>query len=193
MKLRGALRTALLLAIVAVSLTACTQTTPTARNSATPNASPLRPAPVPSATPTPTATPAAATCENIMAPDFSSSWTPVEIEGKPAFADGITCRWQADHSVGTDNMLAYAWGPATAEDWTALTEEYLGPDSAWFVEEGDRGSYLTSKTDYWVRDEEDYGSTYLFTGEHLIYAMTKAETDDVVGPPMEMPSLESQP
>lgn len=144
----------------------------------------------PSAPPTPT-TPARAdpTCENIMAPGFLppdlAHWVPAPYdEPEPLFAAGVQCWWSADPTVGTDNVLAYGWVPADEASWTAFVEERLStPDAPWFVEAGERGEYLTEKTDYWVRDEEGYGMTYLFTGDAVIFAQTKAETRDVVGPP----------
>lgn len=129
------------------------------------------------------------TCENIMRPGFASEQTTHPIpaedpEPMPLFAEGISCWWSADPTVGTDNVLAYSWTAADAETWAAFTREQLGlADSPFFLEDGDRGEYLTEKTDYWIRDDEDYGSTFLFTGDVIIWAMTKAATADVVGPP----------
>jgi hypothetical protein len=120
-----------------------------------------------------------------MAASFTTSWLPVEItEPSAPFSDGIQCRWQADPSVGTDNIRAYGWTPAEQADWDALVAEMDEEGSTWFVEPGERGQYLTHKTEYWVQDEEGYGATYLFTGDAIIYAMTKAETNDVTGPPV---------
>jgi len=120
-----------------------------------------------------------------MSPAFTTTWVPATIDDpEPVFAEGIACRWQADPTVGTDNVLTYAWAPADRADWDALAAEHVGAeDSPWFIESGERGEYLTQKVDYWVQDDEGYGSTYLFTGDAVIYAMTKDETNDVVGPP----------
>lgn len=124
-----------------------------------------------------------------MAPGFlppeMSHWVAVgRDEPEPLFASGVQCRWSADPAVGTDNVLDYGWAPADEATWAAFVEARLSaPDSPWFVETGERGEYLTQKTEYWLRDEEDYGGTYLFTGDAVIFAQTKAETRDVVGPP----------
>lgn len=128
---------------------------------------------------------AAATCENIMHPEFTTDWLPARVdEPEPLFADGIQCWWSADPTVGTDNVLLYGWAPATAEVWDALVAERAADtDAEWFTEEDERGVYLTHRTDYWVQDAEGYGTTYLFTGDAILYAQTKAETEDVVGPP----------
>jgi hypothetical protein len=142
--------------------------------------------PAPSAT-APPVTPvrAEATCENIMHPEFSTEWLPARVEEpEPLFADGIQCWWAADPTVGTDNVLLYGWAPATEDEWNALVAERMAEtDAAWFTEEDERGVYLTHKTDYWVQDAEGYGTTYLFTGEAILFAQTKEETADVVGPP----------
>jgi hypothetical protein len=144
----------------------------------------VTPIPQPTSTPTPQTQVAEPTCDNIMAPTFTTSWVPTRIEDPdPVFAAGIMCRWQADPTVGTDNILAFGWTPAERPAWDALVTEFTrGEDSPWFVESGDRGQYLTQKVDYWVQDDEGYGSTYLFTGDAIIYAMTKAETAHVSGP-----------
>lgn len=159
-----------------------------------PIASPTAASPSPSASaaPTPTATAppvaptrAEATCENIMHPGFTTDWLPARVEEpEPLFTGGIQCWWAADPTVGTDNVLLYGWAPATREVWDALVAERTAEtDAEWFTEEDDRGIYLTHKTDYWVQDAEGYGTTYLFTGDAILFAQTKAETADVVGPP----------
>lgn len=124
-----------------------------------------------------------------MAPGFlpaeMSHWMPAVFEEpEPLFVPGVQCWWSADPAVGTDNVLKYGWAPADEATWAAFVEARLSPpDSPWFLETGERGDYLTEKTDYWLRDDEDYGRTYLFTGDAVIFAQTKAGTRDVVGPP----------
>jgi hypothetical protein len=154
-----------------------TSQTPPAESSAPPESSaPAAPAPpdVPNAT-----------CENIMDAAFATDWTPRVVEPasvEPLLAEGISCIWAADHSVGTDNVLVYSWAPLSASAWNAFTAERLAEENGWLLEHGDRGTYLTTLTDYWVQDDEGYGHTYLFTGDAVVVAMTKAETDMVVGP-----------
>ena len=163
-------------------LTGCTTASETG---STPSPTPSRSiAPETSATPTPQL--AEPTCENIMSSAFTTDWIAEQVEAPHSvFAEGITCRWQADPTVATDNILAYSWAPATEADWEALvTEHTTSDDSPWFVESGPRDQYLTHKTEYWVQDDNGYGATFLFTGDVLIYAMTKAETDYVTGPPL---------
>jgi hypothetical protein len=77
--------------------------------------------------------------------------------GDPLFDDGVVC-WDTP-----DYTRAFAWAPAT--------------------EEGDRGTYLTYKTAPESADAEGYNQTYLFTGDAITMASTKAETDLIVGPP----------
>jgi hypothetical protein len=120
-----------------------------------------------------------------MSPDFSSTWIPVEIDAyQAAFEDGVTCHWSIDPSVGTDNVLTFAWAPADATEWAALVEEVKAQDPAWFILAEERGDYLTIESEYWVHDDEGYGTTYLFTGDAIILAGTKAETSAVTGPPL---------
>lgn len=144
----------------------------------------------PTLSPAPSEPPAPAgwqepTCENIMHPEFTTDWLPARVEEpETLFTDGIQCWWAVDPTVGTDNVLLYGWAPATAEEWAALVAERTAEtDTAWFTEEDERGVYLTHKTDYWVQDADGYGTTYLFTGDAILFAQTKAETEDVVGPP----------
>lgn len=124
-----------------------------------------------------------------MAPGFLhpevAHWVPAPYDDpEPVFASGVQCWWSADPTVGTDNVLAYGWTASDQATWDAFVDEQLSTaDSPYFLEAGARGVYLTEKTDYWVRDDEGYGRTYLFTGDAVIFAQTKAETADVVGPP----------
>lgn len=177
---------ALAVPFVLLLLTACTAAPPAASPASAPTAAGT-PQPTPASSPTSIATARLAepTCENIMSASFTTTWLPTEVEAAdPLFADGITCRWQADPAVGTDNVLIFSWTPAAQSEWDALVAEFLAvEDGGWIVESGPRGHYLTGKTDYWVQDDAGYGATYLFTGHAVIYAMTKAETDDVAGPP----------
>jgi len=119
-----------------------------------------------------------------MDPSFTTTWIPTRLaDTAPPFDRGIMCRWQADPTVGTDNVLTYGWTEATRADWERLiaATKAVRPDV--FIEQGPRGEYLTSQ-EIFVADENGYGATYLFTGDAIIYAMTKAETDDVAGPPL---------
>lgn len=149
------------------------------------------PAPVASATPTPTPEPepvprwADPTCENIMAADFETTWVPTELDvNEPLLSGGITCRWQQDPTVGTDNVLMYGWASLTQERWDQFVASKTTSEPGWFTETGERGEYVTTQSEYWVQDHEGYGTTYLFTGDAVISAMTKDETNDVTGPPL---------
>lgn len=156
----------------------------------TDHAAPVSPTSSPTAAPvasepaSPT-TPAPPTCENIMAPDFTTDWVPVRMEDpEPAFTAGIQCWWLEDPAVATDNVLIYGWAPATPASWEALVAERTAETfTPWVLEQDDRGTYLTHKAVDWVQDAEGYGTTYLFTGDALFYAQTRAAIADVAGPP----------
>lgn len=127
----------------------------------------------------------APSCDNIMVDSFSE---PIDVRELPAGADpetwgdpllnrGVVC-WDTPYYT-----RAFAWTPASRADWDELVATLTGPDSAWFTEEGNRGTYLTYKTAPEPADAEGYNQTYLFTGDAVIMAFTKAETDLIVGPP----------
>lgn len=120
----------------------------------------------------------AATCENIM--DTSSDVTVVsrvlpegaiQLPPMPVLAQGADC------VASNDSDDSYDWSPASRGDWDALVAEYTADDSGWFTEDGPRGTYLTYRLD------GRYAQTFLFTGDAVILAPTKAATDAVVGPP----------
>ncbi len=83
----------------------------------------------------------------------------------------------ADCVSRQDPDASYDWSPASEEDWGNLVAEYTADDSAWFTEEGSRGTYLTYKID------GRYNQTFLYTGDAVILAPSKAATDAVIGPP----------
>ncbi|MDQ1124366.1 hypothetical protein [Microbacterium trichothecenolyticum] len=186
-----ALRAARACAILAVAaaallgLTACVaDAAPT--NGANPTAD-ASPTPAPSSTPTPSTDPRATapaaarvapTCDNILDPASGTTVGEVVLpDGAaatptvPVLAQGPNCATDG----GTGDF--YAWSPASRSDWDALVAEFTA-DSAWFAEDGPRGTYLTYEID--VR----YGQTFLFTGDAVILAPTKAATDVVIGPPI---------
>lgn len=144
----------------------------------------------PSASATPTADPrltapasarVAPTCDNIMDPASGKTVLDVVLpDGAvssgplfPALAQGPTCS-----TDGTGQGDFYTWSPASRTDWDAVVATLTAGDSGWFTEEGPRGTYLTYKID------GRYNQTYLFTGDAVILAPTKADTDAVIGPPL---------
>lgn len=121
----------------------------------------------------------AATCENIMDPSSNvtvAAWVlpegAVQLPPMPVLAQGVNC------IAGQDSDNFYDWSPASRGDWDALVAEFTADDSAWFTEDGPRGTYLTYKID------GRYSQTFLFTGDAVILAPTKAATDTVIGPPL---------
>lgn len=121
----------------------------------------------------------AATCENIMDPSSDTkvvSWVlpegAIQLPPIPVLAQGANC------VASDDSDDSYDWSPASRSEWDALVAEYTADDSGWFTEDGPRGTYLTYKL------EGRYAQTFLFTGDVVIVAPTKAATDAVIGPPL---------
>lgn len=119
-----------------------------------------------------------ATCRNIMDPSSNVTVAPlvlpegaVQLPPMPVMAQGANC------IAGQDSDNFYDWSPASRADWDALVAEFTA-DGAWFTEDGPRGTYLTYKID------GRYRQTFLFTGDAVILAPTKAATDAVIGPPL---------
>ncbi|MFV9423286.1 hypothetical protein [Microbacterium sp. S1037] len=183
-------RAPVILALAGVMLSILTACVPDATPSG--DAARTTPPTVAAATPTPSVSattdarltaPASArvapTCDNIMDPASGKTVRDVVLpEGAvtlpdyPAIAQGPRC--STDGSPAGDY---YTWSPASRTDWDALVAE-LTTDSAWFTEEGPRGTYLTYKID------GRYNQTFLFTGDAVILAPWKAATDFVIGPPL---------
>ena len=186
MKTGHLLRTIIIGAIV-VALSGCTagQTPPDAVQLTT-----RSPAPTEAATPSPPPAPVvpadarvAPTCDNIMVDTFTDTIAVREVPpggdatANPLFDGGVTCWDQPSY------RRAFAWAPTTPAQWDSLVAEYVGPASTWFTEDGSRGTYLTFKNASGYTDSEGYSQTYLFTGDAIIMAFTKADTDLIVGPP----------
>lgn len=183
----GHLMRAIVIGALAVALSGCTagQTPPDAVQLATPSPSPTESAtpPVAPAPVVPAADRVPATCDNIMVDTFADTIAVREIPpggdatANPLFDGGVTCWDQPSY------RRAFAWAPTTQAQWDALVAEYVGPASAWFTENGPRGTYLTFMNSSGYTDADGYSQTYLFTGDAIIMAFTKADTDLIVGPP----------
>ncbi|MEV8240789.1 hypothetical protein AB0O90_11165 [Microbacterium testaceum] len=183
-------RAPVILALAGVTLSILTACVPDATPSG--DAARTTPPTVAAATPTPSVSattdarltaPASArvapTCDNIMDPASGKTVREiVPVEGAvtlptyPALAHGPRCT-----TSGSADGDYYTWSPASQTDWDALVAE-LTDDSAWFTEDGPRGTYLTYKID------GRYSQTFLFTGDAVILAPSKAATDFVIGPPL---------
>lgn len=177
-----------LVATAALGLSACVPGVGSARDTSpgtppTPSSSMVSPRTSPTADPRLTA-PASArvapTCDNIMDPASGKTVREiVPVEGavtlptSPALAQGPRCT-----TSGSPDGDYYTWSPASRTDWDALVSELTADDSAWFTEDGPRGTYLTYKID------GRYSQTFLFTGDAVILAPDKAATDFVIGPPL---------
>ncbi len=185
-------RAGALVALVAAALLGLTACVPdaAAQDDAVRTTPPTPTHPAPSSSPTPTADPrltapasarVAPTCDNIMDPASGKTVHDIVLpEGAvsapplfPVLAQGPRC--STDGSTRGD---FYAWSPASRTDWDAVVATLTAGESAWFTEEGPRGTYLTYKID------GRYNQTYLFTGDAVILAPTKADTDFVIGPPV---------
>jgi hypothetical protein len=178
-----------LAAAMAAALTGCVPDAAAPRDAArtTPPTS-THAAPSASATPTadprltaPTSARVAPTCDNIMDPASGKTVHDIalpegSVSGPPLFpvlAQGPSCS-----TDGSPRGDFYTWSPASRTDWDAVVATLTAGDSGWFTEEGPRGTYLTYKIN------GRYSQTYLFTGDAVIVAPTKAGTDAVIGPPL---------
>lgn len=128
----------------------------------------------------PASTRVAPTCDNIMDPasgkivrDVVPPEGAVSTPTYPVLEQGPKC--STDGTVMGD---FFTWSPASQTDWDALVTELTADDSAWFIEEGPRGTLLTYKID------GRYSQTFLFTGDAVILAPDKAAADFVIGPPV---------
>lgn len=189
LRARRAPAIALLAAAALLGLTACVPDAAAhddAARTTPPTATHAAPSPSATATTDPRLTaPASArvapTCDNIMDPASGKSVREVILpEGAvssgplfPALAQGPVC--STDGSPVGD---FFTWSPASRTDWDAVVATLTADDNAWFTEEGPRGTYLTYKIG------GRYNQTYLFTGDAVILAPTKADTDAVIGPPI---------
>ncbi|MDQ1085153.1 MULTISPECIES: hypothetical protein [Microbacterium] len=120
----------------------------------------------------------AATCENITdpSPDLTvvARVLPegaIKLPPVPVSAQGVDCVDSENPDDSSD------CSPATQGEWDALVADYTAGDSAWFTEDGPRGTFLTSQID------GRYAQTFLFTGDAVTLAPTKTGTDAVIGPP----------
>lgn len=180
-----------LMAVTALGATGCVATSrPAADTASSPAPSPTDSPAQPTSPPTtsahaderltaPVSTRIPATCGNITDPSSDLTLVSrvlpegaIKLPPMPVLARGADCV----SSQGSDD--SYDWSPASEKDWNDLVALYTANDSAWFTEDGPRGTYLTYKID------GRYSQTFLFTGDAVILAPTKAATDAVIGPPL---------
>lgn len=176
-------------AVITVGVTACVPPSGPPQKAESPAAAPLASSPASSGPATsasadvrltaPASARVAATCENIMDPSSDTTVVPwvlpegaIQLPPLPVLAQGANC------VASDDSDDSYDWSPASRSEWDALVAEYTADDSGWFTEDGPRGTYLTYKLD------GRYAQTFLFTGDAVILAPTKAATDAVIGPPL---------
>lgn len=112
--------------------------TPTLTVTATPT---VVPEPTPTPQPTPEAT--VATCENIVTEGLRAmmalqEWTVEETTGAQIgatpfakFPDGpppgqLICRWAADHTAATDNVVDFAWAPVEESATAGIVDALVG-------------------------------------------------------------------
>lgn len=94
--------------------------------------------------------------------------------------DGIQCMW-ADFTVGSGNLLLFAWAPTDDELAASLQSKLIA--QGMIREEGPEGIYITEDARFAPTvDEDGYGFTYLFGDGWVTAAETRASLSFIVRP-----------
>lgn len=168
--------------------------TPTPTASDTPSSSPT-PDASPSLTPAPPLV--EATCETTSTEEFQEmmaqigwiSWETqnAEIGARPfeRFPEGapdgqIVCRWGVSPDLATDDVIDLAWSPIGTEA-AASAQAFLLDEGYQRIDAPEGVYFALTGTDF-HSDAEGYGETYLFTGDDVRWALTKADVASVKAP-----------
>ncbi|WP_424935493.1 MULTISPECIES: hypothetical protein [Bacteria] len=159
--------------VLAAGLAACT---PGGGEAASPSGSSAAGSPEASGSPAPSASP---TCETLIGPTTvdtlrKQGWTARQREfsiGPDVIPGGLECPW-SDYGSAPDRGLLYGWAPISAEVAANAQKELVS--QGWILEESDHGVYVTVDPAFaFVKDEDGYGTTYLFGDGWVTVSDTK--------------------
>lgn len=175
------LGTAVLLALSALTMTACASSEPPAPDETTTATTPAAPTPESSATTEPE--PASSedpTCETLISEsvvaDFEANGWSARAEplyiGSFEVPDGLRCVWANFDSPGGEHGIMFGWAEIEADDATDAQNELVS--QGWVREEAAEGVYITESPETAITtDENGYGMTYLFGAGTVKFADTK--------------------
>ena len=129
-----------------------------------------------SGAPSPSAPP---TCETLISATMvdtlrKQGWTARERDfsiGPTVVPGGLECPW-SDYGRAPDQGLLFGWAPISAEAATKAQKELVA--QGWIREESERGVYVTVDPAFaFVKDDDGYGTTYLFGDGWVTVSDTK--------------------
>jgi len=126
--------------------------------------------------PTPSVPP---TCETLISSTMvdtlrKQGWTARQRDfsiGPTVIPGGLECPW-SDYGRAPDRGLLYGWAPISREAAAKAQKELVA--QGWVREESERGVYITVDPAFaFVKDEDGYGTTYLFGDGWVTVSDTK--------------------
>lgn len=172
---------AVVLALSALAMSACSSPEPPAPEVTTNATTPPPPAPEPSATPEPDPASAAdPTCETLISESVVADYESVgwSARAEPFFigstevAGGLRCVWADFNSPAGDHGQMFGWAEISAAQAAEAQESLVA--EGWTREQSDEGVYITESPNTAIATDEDgYGMTYLFGDGWVRFADTK--------------------